>query len=133
MNPTDNKPGHLIEGIWSPVRGSLNGDPVPEMLLRHLTLTLHCGRYEIRFAEELQHHGSYKLSTFDSPYSTLTLYPDSRFQSDSGPPCFPSIYQLKGDRLRICYALDGKQPADFQTQPGSQRYLITYRRIGLTT
>jgi len=39
-----------------------------------------------------------------------------------------AIYQLMGDRLRICYALDGTAPLDFKTAPNSRRYLVTYRR-----
>jgi hypothetical protein len=40
----------------------------------------------------------------------------------------PSIFQLTGDRLRICFGLDGKTPATFVSARGSDHYLVTYRR-----
>jgi hypothetical protein len=33
-----------------------------------------------------------------------------------------------GNRLRICYGLDGTLPGGFKTTPDSQLYLATYRR-----
>ncbi|MCX6934148.1 MAG: TIGR03067 domain-containing protein, partial [Verrucomicrobia bacterium] len=58
-------------------------------------------------------------------HSTLTL------RGTEGPNAgrsIPAIYQVRGDLLRICYGLDGTAPTAFVSPPGSQLYLVTYRR-----
>jgi uncharacterized protein (TIGR03067 family) len=43
---------------------------------------------------------------------------------------FPSIFELQGDVLRVCYDLSGKQrPLDFKTVLSTQLYLVTYHRV----
>ena len=44
----------------------------------------------------------------------------------------PCIYQLAGNRLRVCYGLDGTTPTAFATTAGSPHYLATYRRKTLS-
>ncbi len=42
---------------------------------------------------------------------------------------FLSIYEIKGDRMRICYDLSGqKYPAEFKSTKGTQLFLVNYRR-----
>ena len=42
---------------------------------------------------------------------------------------FLAIYELKGDTLKVCYDLSGKErPTEFKTKPDTQLYLVTYRR-----
>jgi len=42
---------------------------------------------------------------------------------------FLTIYELNGDTLRLCYDLSGKgRPTEFKTTPGSQLFLVTYKR-----
>jgi len=39
------------------------------------------------------------------------------------------IYQLEGDKLKICLALPGsRRPADFKAPEGSGRWLLKYKR-----
>ena len=42
---------------------------------------------------------------------------------------FPSIYELDGDTLKICYTLEGKdRPAGFESKEGTETLLVTYKR-----
>jgi uncharacterized protein (TIGR03067 family) len=42
---------------------------------------------------------------------------------------FPAIYEVKGDTLRVCYDLDGKErPREFKTEKGKKYFLVTYER-----
>ena len=42
---------------------------------------------------------------------------------------FLAIYELKGDDLRVCYDLSGKQrPTEFKSAEGTQLFLVTYKR-----
>ena len=131
MNLKDPHVPHPIEGVWTPIKGELNSDPVPELVLKNLTFILRAGRYKVLFGEKVCDSGCYKLSSFESPYSSITLYKDNTQTTGpnkSSQTYFHSIYQLRGNRLRICHALDGAIPLDFKTLPGSNRYLITYSR-----
>jgi hypothetical protein len=41
---------------------------------------------------------------------------------------FPAIYELEGDTLRICYALEGtKRPTEFKVT-GEKVLLVTYKK-----
>lgn len=40
-----------------------------------------------------------------------------------------AIYELKGDTMRVCYAMDGgARPTEFATKRGSTWLVVTYRR-----
>ena len=42
----------------------------------------------------------------------------------------PGIYELDGDTLKVCYAIDGgKRPAEFKAKPGSKHVLIVFKRL----
>jgi uncharacterized protein (TIGR03067 family) len=42
---------------------------------------------------------------------------------------FLAIYELKGDELRVCYDLGGKdRPTEFVSKPETPLFLVTYRR-----
>ncbi|MFZ9690252.1 MAG: hypothetical protein ACO3DS_10495 [Phycisphaerales bacterium] len=81
------------------------------------------GRYEVRFAGEAADRGTFSLGA-SGEHGTIEM------QVLEGPNrgrAIPCIYQRRGDRLRVCFGLDGVSPADFSTGPGRQRYLVTYR------
>jgi hypothetical protein len=47
---------------------------------------------------------------------------------NKGKTCL-AIYELKDDKLTICYDLSGEsRPTEFKTQPKTQLFLVTYER-----
>lgn len=115
---------HPLEGIWHPLRAELAGAAAPELVLQRTEVTFAAGRYAVRFAGEIADAGTYRLDPAP-PGRSL------RLTSTSGPHegrIIPCLFQLAGDRLRICYGLDGVEPTDFTAPPESPRYLVTYRR-----
>ena len=107
-------------GIWHPIRAELDGEAAPDLALERMELVLLADAYTVSFAGSVHDRG-----VLAHTETTLTL------TAQHGPNdgrIVPAIYQLAGDRLRICYGLDGVLPIAFATQAGSQRYLVTYRR-----
>jgi uncharacterized protein (TIGR03067 family) len=113
-----------IEGNWTPDKAELAGQPMPEAVLKTISLKLRDGSYEVSVAGHPD-NGTYRLDSDAKPKSiTIT--------GTEGPnkgKTFPSIYKLQGDTLLICYDLSGKQrPTEFKTLPGTKLYLVTYKR-----
>ena len=110
-----------LPGTWRPVRAELDGQEAPAMALERMELVLTHEHYSVSFAGTIHDRGAIKLSG-----STLTLTGE---QGANDGRVIPAIFQLSGDRLRICYGLDGATPTEFKTGANSQRYLVTYRRL----
>lgn len=109
-----------LHGQWHPIRAELDGQPAPALALDSMVFILSESGYTVSFAGEV-----YDRGTFTHTPTNLSM------TAREGPHAgrvIVAIYQLVGDRLRICYALDGTAPTEFKTAPDSQRYLVTYRR-----
>ena len=119
------EPPHPIEGLWQPVRAELDGVEAPGMVVTRTELTFRSGGYLVRFAGEIHDRGRYELTAVLSGHARLTL---TGTKGENAGRIVPSIYQLAGNRLRICYGLDGVTPGAFSTGIDSRRYLVTYRR-----
>ena len=111
-----------IQGNWKPAQAELAGQPMPEAVLKTISLKLDDGKYEV-FVGEHPDRGTY---TIDPVTKSITVI------GTEGPnhgKTFPAIYELKGDTLRICYDLSGaKRPAEFKSVAGTKLYLVTYHR-----
>lgn len=113
-----------LEGTWEMIRAEMAGEEAPELVVQKTQVELLAGNYIVRFAGEVSDRGSYELGGTMEGH-TLTL------RGEHGPNAgrtIPCLYQIAGDRLRICYGLDCVTPTDFATATGDQRYLATYRR-----
>jgi uncharacterized protein (TIGR03067 family) len=110
-----------LHGNWRPVRAELDGQEAPAMALDRMELLFTQERYTVSFAGEIHDHGVWSFTA-----STLTL--TGQHGANDGRE-IPAIYQLAGERLRVCYGLDGNVPAEFKTAANSQRYLVIYRRL----
>jgi uncharacterized protein (TIGR03067 family) len=119
----------VILGVWQPVTAEIGGQPVPDTILKSITLTLDNGKYEV-MAGNLPDKGTYTLDTSSKPKSMSITSTEG---VNSGKT-FPAIYELhrdpsNGDTLEICYDLSGAQrPLEFKAIAGTQLYLVTYGR-----
>ncbi len=105
------------------VRAELDGEVAPDLVVAKSEIEFSAGRYEARFGNETGDRGTFAVGT-TTARGTIEL------QVLEGPNrgrAIPCIYQRRGDRLRVCFGLDGVVPVDFSTGPGRQRYLVTYR------
>jgi uncharacterized protein (TIGR03067 family) len=112
-----------LEGIWEMTRAELAGEEAPEVIVRKTQLELSAGNYCVRFDGCIMDEGTYAAIAGDDQ-KKLTLIGTSGSNAGRSIPC---IYQLVGDRLRVCYGLDGIIPSTF-TATCQQRYLASYRR-----
>src|SRR5690349_9591246 len=113
-----------VQGSWKPVTAELGGEPMPEAVVKSISLKLDNGKYEV-FVGDRPDRGTYTIDAASKPKSmTIT--------GTEGPnhgKTFPAIYELKGDTLRICYDLSGaKRPTEFKSIEGTRLYLVTYSR-----
>lgn len=113
-----------LDGHWRMVRAELDGESAPDLVVQRTELTFEQGTYVVRFDAQISDRGTFELSA-NLETKTLILHGQSGPNAGRTLPC---IYQLAGDRLRICYGLDGIAPTGFTTGPRQQRYLATYRR-----
>ena len=111
-----------LEGVWEMVRAEFNGEAAPEIVVQNTTLELAAGEYRVRFRGDVMDQGRFEPAT---TATTLLLRGTTGPNSGRSIPC---LYQINGDRLRICYGLDGSQPNAFKTTAGEARYMATYRR-----
>ena len=113
-----------LQGNWKPAKAELAGQPMPEEVLKTISLKLENGKYEV-FVGEHPDRGTYTLDSAAQPKSITVT-------GTEGPnhgKTFPAIYELKGDKLRICYDLSGaKRPDEFKSLAGTKLYLVTYDR-----
>jgi uncharacterized protein (TIGR03067 family) len=113
-----------LQGTWTPAKAELAGNPMPTNFLNSITLTIKEGTYEA-IVGTISDKGTFKLDTASKPKGmTIT--------GSAGPnagKAIPAIYEVEADTLRVCYDLSAAhRPSDFKTVPGTQLYLVTYRR-----
>jgi uncharacterized protein (TIGR03067 family) len=106
------------------VRAEHAGEPSPELVALRVELHFTADTYAVRFAGELADRGTYTHAP-GGTHAALTLV---GIKGPNAGRAIPCIYQLVGNRLRICYGLAGTPPTAFATSPGTQLYLATYRR-----
>jgi len=120
-SPDDAK---AVQGSWKPVSAELAGQPMPDAVLKSISLKLENGNYEV-FVGTAPDKGTYTLDASTQPRSMTVT-------GTEGPnhgKTFPAIYELNGDTLRICYDLSGaKRPTEFKSVAGTKLYLVTYNR-----
>jgi len=113
-----------IEGTWLPFKAELGGECAPDLALAKLRLVIRGDTYAVHFGGEESDSGTF-TSGVSQPFLTITLV---SLRGANAGRTIPSIYQLKGPLLRICYGLDGVIPAEFASAQGSKSYLVSYRR-----
>ena len=113
---------HAIEGTWAAVRLEYAGEPAPDLVIEKTEITFREGTYTVSFAGEVSFEGNYSLMPD-------TLHIRGRQKGHEKDMAIRGIYQLMGNRLRVCFGMDGVAPEKFETKLNSPHYLGTYRRI----
>lgn len=107
-----------IEGTWVIEEAELGGKKLDS--LKGAKLTMADGKYEFQ-----NDKGDYKLSVVEKLKALDIIGKEGPNQGKT----ILTIYQLDGDRLKICYDLTGKaRPTEFKTEAGSRLFLVSYRR-----
>jgi len=117
-------PLESLAGTWEMIHAEFAGEKAPEFVVLKTEVAFTAVDYVVRFAGETADRGTYTLDLACTPHA-LTL---TGVEGPNAGRTIPCLFQLAGDRLRVCYGLDGVVPAVFTTAAGTQRYLATYRR-----
>jgi uncharacterized protein (TIGR03067 family) len=117
-----------LDGVWKPAQAELGGQPMPPPVLASITLTLRGANYEVVVMTEKGISPDKGRVVFDEAAKPMGMTVTGVEGPNAGKS-FPAIYELDGDRLRICYDLSGaKRPTEFKSPPGTKLYLVTYHR-----
>jgi uncharacterized protein (TIGR03067 family) len=114
-----------LEGAWMPIEMEMAGVKLPEAATKGIELVISGDHYKVTTASEGKDEG------------TTRYYPDQTpkaidITGTEGPnkgKTFLAIYELDGDKLKVCYDLAGKErPKEFKTKPNTQQFLAVYRK-----
>jgi uncharacterized protein (TIGR03067 family) len=113
-----------MEGKWKVESAEAGGKPVESPELKALVVTITGDRYEL-MTDEGPDGGTLKLDETQNPKAMDATDTEGLTVGKM----IKAIYELSGDTLRVCYALDGgERPKEFATKADSPLLLITYRR-----
>jgi uncharacterized protein (TIGR03067 family) len=114
-----------LQGVWTPAKADLGGQPMAEAVLKSISLKLDNGKYQV-FVGDKPDRGTYTLDATSKPKSMTITGTDGPNHGKT----FSAIYEHEGDTLRICYDLSGaKRPTEFKTIAGTRLCLGTYKRM----
>lgn len=113
-----------LTGIWRPLRAELDGELAPKEALEAMQLIITQTRYRVKFGRDVSDQGTFAAAQEENLWQ-LTLTGEKGVNAGR---VIPAIAQLRGDRVRICFGLQGKRPADFTAARNSGCYLVNYRR-----
>jgi uncharacterized protein (TIGR03067 family) len=113
-----------LQGDWVPIKAELAGQPVPETVLKTISLKLIKNEYEALVAGQPD-KGTWTIDAAAKPKRMKI----TGVKGPNADKTFPCIYELTDNTLRVCYDLSGKKtPEDFKTTAGTKLYLVTYKR-----
>jgi uncharacterized protein (TIGR03067 family) len=114
-----------LTGTWQVVSAELGGQPMPADAAAKVELEFTATHYTVNFGGEATDHGTFELKT-NSELNEIAM---TGITGVNEGRTIPGILQLHGNRLRICFALEGSAiPREFRAPAGTLRYLATYRR-----
>jgi uncharacterized protein (TIGR03067 family) len=120
-DPEDAK---LIQGTWVPISATLAGNEFPEQIRNSIKLVLTAETYLVTVGEAPD-EGKCKLDPSKTP-KTLDI---TGVKGPNKGKTILAIYELHGDKLRVCYDLSGKaRPKEFKTKSDTQLFLVEYKR-----
>jgi uncharacterized protein (TIGR03067 family) len=113
-----------MNGTWLPSEAELDGEKLPEKLIKSIKLVVKDEKYTVTVGEQVD-EGTVTLDLESDPTGM-------EIKGTKGPnegKTIPAIYELKDDVLKVCYNLEGKdRPKEFKTTAGSKFYMVTYKK-----
>ena len=112
-------------GTWQMTKGIVGGQPLPADTVNRLRLELTAGEYTVTGAESPD-RGTWRLVGARKPLGIDVTGTDGPNKGKT----FPAVLDVRGDRLKVCYDLSGKQrPARFESRKKTLLFLAEYRRV----
>jgi len=120
------KQSSLLEGEWTMVSGTANGQPMPETMVKTGKRVAKDGETSISFNGQTYFKAKYKVDASTKPrsidYQMTEGFTKGKTQL--------GIYELKDDSVTFCFGAPGKpRPTDFTSEAGSERTLSVWKRV----
>ena len=113
-----------MAGKWKIEKAEAGGKEVESDDLKTVLLTIIGERYEV-LVKDKQDAGTLKIDETQMPKAIDS----TDTEGDDVGKVIKAIYEISGDTMRVCYALDGgERPTEFATKPDTALLLITYKR-----
>jgi uncharacterized protein (TIGR03067 family) len=110
-----------FEGTWVSQKVELDGQTLEDQAI----VTMTGDKYVVKVNNETREEGTFKLDPIKKPKAI-----DSSATAGPGEgKMLHGIYELKGDDLKICLAIAGKdRPTEFSAGSGSGHMLYVFKR-----
>lgn len=109
-----------MQGDWGVTELVMNGEKVSAEVLTSAKLNIKASEYFLE-GDNGSSHGTLKLGESDTP-KLMDVSTDDGTQ-------LPAIYEISGDTLKVCYAVNGaSRPKEFKSAEGSDHVFTTYKR-----
>jgi len=113
-----------LEGTWLPSAAEFGGQKWPDEQTKAIKLVIADAKYTVTVSGQ-DDKGTLKLEPSAKPAAMDIVGTDGPNKGRT----IPAIYELSGDTLKICYALEGKErPGTFESKSGTRLFLVTYKR-----
>lgn len=113
-----------MEGTWKVASAEAGGQPVDSPQLKDLVVKITGDHYTAEVKEGVE-AGTVKLDE-TKKIKTMDATKTEGFEAGK---VIKAVYELKGDTMRVCYAMDGgERPTELATKDGVPWLLITYQR-----
>src|SRR5262249_7465158 len=112
-----------LKGTWSVEKAVLMGNDMTDTF-KSVTLTMDEGKYTATFGET-EDKGTLTLDAAAKPKRVSITSTDGPNKGKT----IEAIYDVDGDTLKVCYAIEGKDPPkEFELKEGTQTLYVVYKR-----
>jgi uncharacterized protein (TIGR03067 family) len=112
-----------LSGTWAVEKAVLGGADTTGVLST-ARLTLGDGKYVLTLGKE-EDKGTIAIDAAKKPKEMDIVGTEGPNKGKT----YKAIYEVSGDTLKICYALEGEvRPTEFESKAGSKTFLVTYVR-----
>jgi uncharacterized protein (TIGR03067 family) len=113
-----------MQGTWVAATAELGGKMFPDEIRKTIKLEVKGDKYTVTVGK-VADYGTVKLNPSAKP-KTIDI---TGTEGPNKGRTFLAIYERKGDTLRVCYDLSGKnRPKEFKTEEGTQLFLVEYKK-----
>jgi uncharacterized protein (TIGR03067 family) len=114
-----------LAGTWECVSATVDGKALTEGTVRKLRLIMTAERYRTERTDEVLFDSTYTLNVSREPKWIDMVGTEAEMKGKVAM----GIYELRGDRLTICYTLPGRdRPKTFESKTGSGAHLAVWKR-----
>jgi uncharacterized protein (TIGR03067 family) len=114
-NGDGNKDQEKLQGVWRYVSFESNGEKMPEEQLKRMSVIYDGDKWTVKEGDKVVVSGTQKLDPSKKPAQIDSVITEGEGKGTT----MLGIYELKGDRMRVCFDPAGKErPKDFKPKGG---------------